>query len=348
MRSAIRKSLLAVGIGHVVINLPLCFAILLRADERAAGADRARGPRPGRRRVAGAAAGHRAAAVAGPVRRLLPRLHPVLGRVHHRLPAHPLRRHPAGRDLERLAHRPQPGDQRRGLAGVRRLDRAGAGWSSWCCCAGRASHERIARAARDRAALRRHHRAGRHRPRRAGRRLRRAARALGQRQDHAALDPGRLPGPERGRGADRRCRRHRRAAGAAPDRDRVPGLRPVPAPFGRRQCRLRSGDARRAAAPSAAPRWRRRWPWSASPASRARRIHRALRRPAAARGAGAGTGRRARGPAARRALGRPRRGAAPPGPGRAQGACSAGSARPSSTSPTTRRRRWRWPTCSWS
>ena len=70
----------------------------------------------------------------------------------------------------------------------------------------------------------------------------------------------------------------------------------------------------------------------------------AFRRPAAARGAGPRAGDRAEGAAARRAVRRARRqgaeGAAPLAAPAARRACTS----PASSSPTTRRRRWSWPT----
>ena len=344
------RSLLAVGIGHVVINLPLCFAILYAQMSEPQARHRAGGAGPRCRRVAGAAAGDRAAAVAGSVRRVLPRLHPVLGRVHHRLPADPVRRHPAGRDLERPAHRAQPGDQRRGLAGVRRLDPPGAAGRAGPAAAARVPRERLPGAARGRAALRLPPLAL------AAIDLAMPAGAYvvllgpsGQRQDHAAVDPGRLPSRRRcGTGADRRCRRHRPAAGAAADRDRVPGLRAVPAPLGRRQCRLRSRHARRRAPrPSAAHRVA-----SAGP-GRPRRLRPRGASTSSPAGSGSAWRWRARWWSSLRSCCSTSRWARSTSRCAARcrassRRCSAASARPSSTSPTTRRRRWRWPICSWS
>ena len=181
------RSLLAAGVGHVVINLPLCFSILYaQMNEPQARIERAA-------RDLGAAEWQVLLLVTvpllwpAPVRRLLSRLHPLLGRVHHRVPADPVRRHPAGRDLERLAHRPQPGDQCRRFVGVRRLDRPGAVGRAGAS-APDAPRERIIGAARGRAALRPHHRLDRHRSRRARWHLCRPARAVRERQDHAAVE----------------------------------------------------------------------------------------------------------------------------------------------------------------
>ncbi len=75
----VAKSLAAAGIGHVVINLPLCFAIIYsQMGEQQANAERAA-------RDLGAAEwqvltlDHRADVVAGAVRQLLPVDHLLLG-----------------------------------------------------------------------------------------------------------------------------------------------------------------------------------------------------------------------------------------------------------------------------
>ena len=118
------KSLTAAGIGHVVINLPLCFAIIYsQMGEHQANIERAA-------RDLGAQEWQVLAlvtapdAVAGALRQLLPVDDLLLGRVRHRLPAHALRYDAAGRDLEPAALRAQPQDQCGGLAGLRRLHRA--------------------------------------------------------------------------------------------------------------------------------------------------------------------------------------------------------------------------------
>ena len=98
------------------------FATVLRhhlfADGRPSAECRARRPRPRRAQLAGARARARPDALAGAVRELLPG-DDLLGRVRDRLPAHPVRNHAAGRDLEPPEVRPQPQDQCRRLAGVR-------------------------------------------------------------------------------------------------------------------------------------------------------------------------------------------------------------------------------------
>ena len=81
--AGVPKSLLAAGIGHVVINLPLCFAIIYSQMGDASDQHRARRARPRRARVEGAGAGHRAGDVAGALRRLLPVDDLLLGRVRH-------------------------------------------------------------------------------------------------------------------------------------------------------------------------------------------------------------------------------------------------------------------------
>ena len=78
----------------------------------------------------------------------------------------------------------------------------------------------------------------------------------------------------------------------------------------------------------------------------ARRPARALRRPAAARGARPRAGQPPEGAAPRRAARRARPEAPRADAGRAEGAAAASSASPSSSSPTTRARRSRWPTAS--
>ncbi|CAA9558181.1 MAG: Ferric iron ABC transporter, ATP-binding protein, partial [uncultured Thermomicrobiales bacterium] len=111
--------------------------------------------------------------------------------------------------------------------------------------------ERGRRKRRAGVALRRISQAVRHRAggRRAGSdraagRGRRPARAQRLRQDHdpasdrRVRDAGR--GHDRGRRATGLRTAVRRSAGAAPDRDGVPGLRPVPPPLGRAQRRLRA------------------------------------------------------------------------------------------------------------
>ena len=121
----IGKSLFAVGIGHVVINLPLCFAIIYsQMGEHQANIERAAHDL-GASDLQALSAGHRADAVAGAAGRLLHRLHAVLGRVRHRLPAEQVRRDPAGGDLEHAALRPQSEDQCGRHVGVRDLGRPG-------------------------------------------------------------------------------------------------------------------------------------------------------------------------------------------------------------------------------
>ena len=127
------KSLLAAGIGHVVINLPLCFAIIYsQIGDHQINIERAA-------RDLGAPEWQVLLLITVPV--MWPALFAgfflsmtfswdefvisfLLTRFDTTL---------AGRDLEPAALRPQPQDQRRRLAGLRRLDRACRPVSSWCC-----------------------------------------------------------------------------------------------------------------------------------------------------------------------------------------------------------------------
>ena len=139
------------------------------------------------------------------------------------------------------------------------------------------------------------------------------------------------------RGADMTCGAGQQAAG----QHRVPALRAVPAPGRVRERGLRparGGGGPRTRCASGSPRIA-----GAGRAARARAgaAAGAVGRPAAAGGARPLAGAGAAGAAAGRAAGRARPEAAPPDAGGAEGAAAARSASPSSTSPTTRRRRSR-------
>ena len=154
----------------------------------------------------------------------------------------------------------------------------------------------------------------------------RPARPLRLGQDDAPADHRRAGAPDAGSGGDPlpgRGRRHGARRATRAGRLRVPALRPVPAHERLRERRLR--PARAPAQPTAAkdgdhaPRCTEllklvQLDWLAD-----RYPVAALRRAAAARGAGPGPGRRAQGAAARRAVRRPRRQGPP-------GAAAAGSA----------------------
>ena len=118
----------------------------------------------------------------------------------------------------------------------------------------------------------------------------------------------------------------------------LPGLRAVPAHDRGGQRRLRPDGARRCPPRSGPTGWPRRCGWSASGVREAQ-ARRAVRGPAPARGPGPGPGQPAERAAARRAAGRARPQAAPADADRAEGDPARGRASPSSTSPTTRRRR---------
>ena len=113
-----------------------------------------------------------------------------------------------------------------------------------------------------------------------------------------------------------------------------------------RERRVRPRDARRAEAERDRARDARRWRWSGSPASRPLSAPH-VRRPAAARRAGARAGDQAERAAAGRAAVQSRRQAARGDADRAARRSSAPSAPPRSSSPTIRARRWRCPTASW-
>src|SRR5688572_1504386 len=185
-------------------------------------------------------------------------------------------------------------------------------WGVWGAMSGppTTNSERAARGPRRNAP------AGLHAGRRVDRRRRRGRplRTIGSRQDADAPVPGRSPAPERRphRGGwphpVRFHRRRRRAAAGASRRLRLPGLRAVSAYERGRERRLRSapapaGGARRAhGAGARSPRPRRSCRTSAA---------RALRRPAAARGAGPGARHRSRAAPPRRAAVGTGRAAAP-------------------------------------
>ena len=129
-------------------------------------------------------------------------------------------------------------------------------------------------------------------------------------QDDAAPHHRRARADRLGIDPFRRRRRHRRQRARAPRRLRVPALRAVPAPHGVREHRLR--PARPAAAAATVREGHPRLGAAAADAGPARFAGAALpvaavRRAAAARGAGPGAGRRAARAAARRAVRRARR-----------------------------------------
>ena len=145
-------------------------------------------------------------------------------------------------------------------------------------------------------------------------------------------------GRQRGRHPHRRPRRHRPAAQGPRHRDGVPELRALPAHDGRREHGLRAEDRRRATKAEISKRVA-----GGGQAARPRAVPRPqaegpLRRSAPARGHGPGHRPPAAGVPDGRAAVQPRRQAprADPHPDRRR--CSAGSASPPSTSPTTRSR----------
>ena len=94
----------------------------------------------------------------------------------------------------------------------------------------------------------------------------RPARPVRLRQDDDAADDRRLRAADQRAGADRRRGRLGHPAREASGQHRLPELRPVPAPLGGRQRRLRAALRQgvvRTRRPSG--RWRRRWSWCGSP-----------------------------------------------------------------------------------
>ena len=187
--------------------------------------------------------------------------------------------------------------------------------------------------------LRRRRGAEGHRPRGRGRRVRRAGRPVGLRQVHAARHDRRARDRHLRRDLDRRARRQQRRAEGPRHRDGVPVLRALPDDDGAPEHHLRHGEPRRA---EGASRTRRS---SASAAllhiehAAAPQARPALRRPAAARRHGPGAGARSGALPLRRAALQPRRQAPRRDAHRDQEALPARSARPPSTSRTTRSRR---------
>ena len=177
------------------------------------------------------------------------------------------------------------------------------------------------------------------------RRVHRAARPLGLRQVDGAQLHRRAAGADRRRDLARRAAHRQPAAGAARLRHGVPELRAVPAHDGARQCRLRPRHAGRAEG-RGRPADRRGDPPRPARGPRPQAAGPALGRPAAAR---RHRPRHRRPPAARadgRAALESRRQAAPRDARRKSAASTSSSARPPSTSPTTRTRRSRSPTAS--
>ncbi len=199
-------------------------------------------------------------------------------------------------------------------------------------------------AARDQQALprgqggRHGRRRGRCRPRDRGRGVLLAARSLRVREDdHPAHDRG-LRVPHRGQHPDLRGGGRARAAQPSPRQHRVPVLRAVPAHDGRGEHRLRPADEEGRPGGGDAPGRRGHRP-RAAPGARTAQAQAAVRRAAATRGAGPCAGQPPEGAAARRTARRARPQAPPGDADRAQAAPGTRRASPSSTSPTTRRRR---------
>ena len=176
-------------------------------------------------------------------------------------------------------------------------------------------------------------------PRRAARR----ARPVRRGQVHAAAGRrrARSRSTRRPRG-DRRARRHR---GCGPGQRNVSmvfqSLRALPAPDRRRQHRVRARRSATCRRRGGRERARRPPPRSGCAHLLDRRPGPALRRRAAAGGAGPRAGPRARRLPARRAAVQPRRRAAGARCAPSSRRCTTGSARRRCTSPTTRPRRWR-------
>ena len=116
-----------------------------------------------------------------------------------------------------------------------------------------------------------------------------AARARRAAEDDHAADARRLRGPDRRSDHARGPAGRERPALRARREHGLPELRAVRSPRRRRQRRLRTASARRSPRPRSAAGSARRSSWSAS-RSAPTRARRAVRRPAAAGGAGAGAG----------------------------------------------------------
>ena len=156
-------------------------------------------------------------------------------------------------------------------------------------------------------------------------------RPVGLRQDDAAAADRRLLRAGRRRDPLRRPHGQRRAAARARHRHGVPELRALAAHDGVRERRLRAEAAQdpagRDRGAGRAPSSRR----SSSPGLGDRYPGPALRRAAAARGAGARAGAQSENPAARRAAVQPRRQDPHPGARRRSASCRRSSASPRST-----------------
>ena len=177
----------------------------------------------------------------------------------------------------------------------------------------------------DQGVPRRHGRRGRRQPARRPRRVRRPAGPVRLRQDDHAADDRRPRVPDLRRHRPRRPVARRPAAAQAADDDRLPALRPLPAPLGALERRVRAQDARgrEGGAAEAGLRGARD---GRPDAARRPEAEGALGRAAAARRARARPRHEAEGAAARRAARRPRppaaaadarRAAQPPAPARA-------------------------------
>ena len=180
------------------------------------------------------------------------------------------------------------------------------------------------------------------------RRVRGPARPLRLRQVDRAELPGRAAAADRRQHLARRHADGQRAAGAARLRHGVPELRAVPAHVGARATsrfglRMRGVPQGRDRAAAST----RRCALVQLDRARRQAARPALRRPAAAGGDRPRDRARAAAGADGRAAVQPGRQAAAGDAHRDPAACTRRSASPPSTSPTTRRRRCRWPTASW-
>ena len=192
--------------------------------------------------------------------------------------------------------------------------------------------------------VRRRRRARRPRSRDRRRRVRRAARAVGVRQDDRPEDPRRVRAPRRGRVVVNGQDITRLAPRQAQHGHGVPGLQPVPQPQPHRQRRLRTADAR----PRGPGDRRKRAQELLELVGLEQAVDRypqpALRRPATAGRTGPRARDRAQCAAARRAAVRARRAGARPAAGRDPPAAAGTRASRRCSSPTISPRRSRWPT----
>ena len=227
--AGVPKSLLAAGIGHVVINLPLCFAIVYSQMGDASDQHRARGARPRRARMEGAGAGHRADDGAGALCGLLSVDDLLLGRVRDLPSCLPASRR---RCRSRSGTCCAPASIRRPTLSVRwsSSSRSCSSCCSSCCCSAGEGHERAAgRCAQRFASVRQLCRAERYRSR--GRCAGSYTVLLGPSGSGKTtllsilggflVRRGQSPYPRRGL--------HGAAAGQTSDDDGVSGLCPIPA-----------------------------------------------------------------------------------------------------------------------